>query len=278
MSKLLDTVRAEIFQAIETDQLTLPTLPEVALKVRDKAEDPDASIVDLVKVISQDAALTARVIKVTNSPLLRAPQEVKDLTMAVSRLGMNYTANLAVGLAMEQMFQATSDIIDQRMRATWTSTVQIASVSHVLAQKFTKIPPDEVTLCALVHKLGILPILTFAEERDDLIRDGISLDKLITLLHPDITVMILKKWDFPEAIQKVAKTYLNVKAPVQKIEHTEIIRLASLIHYHGQPNLLAKVDWKTVPAFEAIGLAPDPESEQIAAILAEAKQGQEFFV
>ncbi|WP_428239802.1 HDOD domain-containing protein [Gynuella sp.] len=278
MSKLLDTVRTEIFQAIEADQLTLPTLPEVAMKVREKAEDPEASISELVKVISQDAALAARIIKVTNSPLLRAPQEVKDLSMAVSRLGMNYTANLATGLAMEQMFQATSDIIDQRMRATWNSTTQIAAISHVLAQKFTRIPADEVTLCALVHKLGVLPILTFAEERDDLIRDGISLDKIITILHPDITVMILKKWDFPEAVQEVAKSYQNFKSPVSTVGYTEIIRLASLIHYYGQKNLLARVDWKIVPAFTAIGIEPDPESEQIQEIISEAQQAQEVFI
>ena len=75
---IIQTVRNDIIEAIENDQLTLPTLPEVALKVRDVAEDENASIADLVKIISTDASLTARIVRVTNSPLLRAPVEVKD--------------------------------------------------------------------------------------------------------------------------------------------------------------------------------------------------------
>ena len=122
MSNLVETVSHDIIEALQNDQLTLPSLPEVALKVRDVAEKDDSTIHDLTEIIAQDAALSARIIRVVNSPLLRAPQEVKDLPMAVSRLGMNYTSNLAIGLAMEQMFQATSEMIEKRMRALWQLT------------------------------------------------------------------------------------------------------------------------------------------------------------
>ena len=64
-------------------------------------------------MIGNDAALTARIFKVVNSPLLRTNKEITDLQMAIGRLGINYTCNLATGLAMEQMFQATSDVIDR---------------------------------------------------------------------------------------------------------------------------------------------------------------------
>jgi len=105
MSTLADKVQRELTRAIENDELILPTLPEVALQVREAAEDPDVSILALSKVIGNDAALTARIIKVVNSPLLRTNREITDLQMAISRLGINYTCNLATGLAMEQMFR-----------------------------------------------------------------------------------------------------------------------------------------------------------------------------
>ena len=57
MSKLADKVQQELIQAIESDELVLPTLPEVALKVRETAEDPNASIQDLAKVIGNDATI-----------------------------------------------------------------------------------------------------------------------------------------------------------------------------------------------------------------------------
>ena len=164
MSSLADKVQQELIKAIENDQLVLPTLPEVALRVREAAEDPDVGIPTLARVIGNDTALTARIIKVVNSPLLRTNREINDLQMAISRLGINYTANLATGLDMEQMFQANTDAVDRKMREVWNKSSEIAAISHVLCRTFTRLPADQATLAGLVHQIGILPILTYAEE------------------------------------------------------------------------------------------------------------------
>jgi len=270
MSSLVETVKNEILSALESDQLTLPTLPEVALKVRDIAEDPDAYISDLTAVISQDAALAARIIRVTNSPLLRAPQEVKDITVAVSRLGMNYTANLAIGLAMEQMFQATTDFVDQRLRNSWSSSIEIATIAHVVAQKYSDIPADEATLAALIHRIGILPILTFTEEREDLIQDGISLDKVIDQLHPELGQIILEKWDFAESLSNIPLHYKNYQEESSN-KLVDIIKVSNLIYFLNHPGRTSVLEWSSVPAFESLGLPSDPESEAILDIIEQAK-------
>lgn len=274
MTALVDQVKAEIKDALNKDQLTLPTLPEVALKVREIAEDPNAFITDLTQVISQDAALAARIIRVTNSPLLRAPQEIRDLNVAISRLGMNYTANLAIGLAMEQMFQATSDMVDQRLRQSWEVSTRVAALANGIAQKTGKSSPDEATLAALIHRIGILPVLTFAEERDDLIHDSISLDKVIDLIHPALGQLILKKWDFAESLVEIPGQY---KKYTQTDENplVDIVKIANLIYFLDHPGRTAVIDWSTVPAFEAIGLPADPEDDIIKAIKEEAKAAAE---
>src|SRR5690606_15666937 len=112
MSQLIDRIEEELVQAIDDDALILPTLPEVAIRVRDAAENPDIGTQALSRVISNDAALAARLIKVVNSPLLRGNREINDLQSAIDRLGINYTCSLAIGLAMEQMFQATNEAVE----------------------------------------------------------------------------------------------------------------------------------------------------------------------
>jgi HD-like signal output (HDOD) protein len=146
MSNIVAEVSKEIIALIKNDQIVLPTLPEVALRVRDVAEDPQSSFIDLEKIISSDAALSARIVKVANSPIFRSSHEIKDMKMALGRLGMAYTANIAVGLAMEQMFQATSSIVDTRMRQIWQSSSEIAGVCHILCKHRTKLRPDQATL------------------------------------------------------------------------------------------------------------------------------------
>ena len=184
MSKLADKVQQDLIRAIDQDELVLPTLPEVALQVREAAEDPDVSIQALSKVIGNDAALTARIIRVVNSPLLRSPKEITDLQMAISRLGINYTCNLATGLAMEQMFQATSDVVDRKMREVWNKSTEIAGICHALCRHYTRLAPDQATLAGLVHQIGALPILTYAEEHSELLADSISLNHVIERIHP----------------------------------------------------------------------------------------------
>ncbi len=197
MSKLADKVQQDLIRAIDQDELVLPTLPEVALQVREAAGDPDVSIQALSKVIGNDAALTARIIRVVNSPLLRSPKEITDLQMAISRLGINYTCNLATGLAMEQMFQATTDVVDRKMREVWNKSTEIAGICHVLARHYTRLAPDQATLAGLVHQIGVLPILTYAEDHNELLSDSISLSHVIERIHPLIGERILKAWDFP---------------------------------------------------------------------------------
>ncbi|WP_417786640.1 HDOD domain-containing protein [Stutzerimonas xanthomarina] len=256
MSTLADKVQQALTQAIENDELVLPTLPEVALRVREAAEDPDVSIPTLAKVIGNDTALTARIIKVVNSPLLRTNREINDLQMAISRLGINYTSNLATGLAMEQMFQATTDVVDRKMREVWNKSTEIAAISHVLCRNFTRLPADQATLAGLVHQIGVLPILTYAEEHSALLSDSISLNHVIDRIHPIIGEKILRAWEFPDPIATVPGQYLDFSRVPAKVDYVDIVQVATLQSYIGTSHPYTQLDWNRIPAFAQLGLDP----------------------
>ncbi len=261
MSEIVEKVKAALLRAIESDKLVLPTLPEAALKVRDIAESDDSSIMDLVKVISNDAALSARMIRVCNSPLFRGSREVENLNMAVSRLGMAYTSNLAMGLAMEQMFQATSEMIDRKLRETWQQSTEVAGISHVLAQHYTRLKPDQATLAGLVHLIGALPILRFVEDNDIPI-NSVMLDNLIDELHPTIGVEILKKWDFPKDLQQVPKEFINFSREVPQADYADVVMVANLQTLIGKDHPFAEMDWNQVSAFGRLGLDPNVDMSE----------------
>ena len=259
MSKLADKVQQELIQAIDNDDLVLPTLPEVALKVREAAEDPNIGTPQLSKVIGNDAALTARIIKVVNSPLLRTSKEITDLSMAINRLGINYTCNLATGLAMEQMFQATSDVVDRKMREVWNKSTEIAGICHVLCKQFTRLLPDQATLAGLVHMIGALPILTYAEDHNELLSDSISLNHVIEQIHPIIGDKILRTWEFPEQIAMVPSQYLDFSRDSVKVDYVDIVQVATLQSYIGTEHPYTKLDWSQIPAFAKLGLDPSQD-------------------
>ncbi|MBS7661538.1 HDOD domain-containing protein [Pseudomonas lalucatii] len=262
MSKLAEKVQEELLQAIDNDELVLPTLPEVALKVREAAEDPNIGIPELSKVIGNDAALTARIIKVVNSPLLRTHREITDLQMAVGRLGINYTSNLATGLAMEQMFQATSDVVDRKMREVWNKSTEIAGICHVLCRHYTRLMPDQATLAGLVHQIGVLPILTYAEDHSELLADSISLNHVIEKIHPIIGDRILRAWEFPELIAMVPSQHLNFGRDSAKADYVDIVQVATLQSYLGSQHPYTQLDWGQIPAFAKLGLDPNVDMQE----------------
>ncbi len=267
MSTIAEKVRHEIISAIEKDQLVLPTLPEVALKVREVADDPDVDIDKLTGVIGNDAALSARIIRVANSPLLRASRAIEDLRTALMRLGIQYTCNIATGLAMEQMFQATSDLVDMRMREVWSRSSEIAGISHVLCKHYTRLRPDQATLAGLVHKIGVLPILTYAEDHPALLKDSITLDTVIDALQGQLGDLILKTWNFPPELAHIPSQHMDFERNIPKADYADIVTVAMLQSYAGSQSSMAQVDLSKVKAFTRLGLDPDiqvTESEDLS--------------
>lgn len=262
MSDVIEKVRTDIINAIKSDQLVLPTLPEVALRVREVADDPDASIDQLCQVIGRDPSLSARIIKVANSPLLRASQAIEDLKMALMRLGIEYTCNIATGLAMEQMFQATSDLVDKRLREVWNRSSEIAGICHVLCKISTNLRPDQATLAGLVHKIGVLPILTYAEDHPSLLKDSLTLDTVIERLHAPIGDLILKTWDFPEELAHIPSQHLKMQRPGDTADYADIVTVALLQSHMGTDHPMAQVDYHQVTSFTRLGLDPDMQDAE----------------
>ncbi|MFC6337341.1 HDOD domain-containing protein [Pseudomonas sp. CCM 7891] len=269
MNKLAEKVQQALVVAIDNDDLVLPTLPEVALNIRQAAEDPEISISHLSKVIGRDTALSARLIKVVNSPLLRATQEVTDLHTAITRLGTNYSSNLAIGLVMEQIFHARSDVIEQKMRDVWRRSLEVAGVSYALCRKHSQLQPDQAALGGLVHQIGVLPILTYAEDHYELLSDPVSLNHVIESIHPQLGDKLLRVWDFPQMLVDVPGYYLDLGRDSDKLDYIDLVQVAVLYCHKGTDHPLATVPLSTLPAFKKLRI--NPENRTLNAEMDEAR-------
>ncbi|GMR07141.1 MAG: HDOD domain-containing protein [Gammaproteobacteria bacterium] len=252
---ILATLKADI----ANNRLTLPTLPEVALKIRDVVEDEDATIRDVADVISSDTALSARLIQVSNSPLYRGNNPVDNIQIAITRLGQMVVRNLATSLVMQQMFQATSDVTDKRLRDLWEHNTTVAAISSALSTLYPKIKADIAMLAGLVHDIGALPLLVQAEEIPELLENEELLDKVIEELHTEIGQDILKAWQFPDEIVQVAAKHedLTRVSPGDGPDYVDIVQVANIQSHMGTSHRLASMDLSGVPSFMKLGLDPE---------------------
>ncbi|WP_426118671.1 HDOD domain-containing protein [Pseudomonas sp. DSP3-2-2] len=269
MSEMADEVQRNLIKAIDRDALFLPTLPEVALKIRLAAEDTEISIAALSKVIGSDTALSARLIKVVNSPLLRPNFEVSDVNTAITRLGVIYSCNLAIGLVVEQMFHAKSPVVERKMREIWQQSLQVAGISYALSSRRAHLRPDQATLAGLIHLIGVLPILTYAEDHNELLSDEVSLNHVIEQIHPVIGERLLRSWDFPEPLASVPAKFQNFTRVSQRADYIDLVQVATVHLHQGTAHPYSQIELSSLPAFHQLGL--DMSGGHLGAEMDEAK-------
>lgn len=251
-----DELYNNILADLDSGKLLLPTLPEVALKVREVVQDPDATAAQLADIIVTDAALSARLLKVANSALYRGRVPVESVQTAVSRLGLQMVRNLVTSLVMEQMFKPTSRALEKRMRKLWEHSTEVASISQVIASKQPHIKTDEAMLAGLIHNIGVLPILMRAETVPGLIDDDALLDQLVENLYPRISAAILKNWQFPQNLITVAGEHanLNRNSGPDGPDLCDVVQVANLQSYFGTDKALDPQTRHKVLAFEKLGI------------------------
>ncbi|MCC5451416.1 HDOD domain-containing protein [Rheinheimera sp. UJ51] len=218
---------------IRNDRLVLPTLPEIALRVRQRADDASVSLAQMAEVISQDPSLTARMMKVANSAFMGRSIKVSTLNQAVTRIGLSQIKNIATAMAVEQLFISQYKQVQQHLDKLWQDNVQVAAIAvaclkaYQTVNKQCTLSADVMTLCALVHNIGALAVITEAERHPEVFGHPIFLTSVIDKAAPYISVKVLKAWGFDDELQRAAKTWRVCKASPE-LDYTDFIRLAAV--------------------------------------------------
>jgi len=245
-----------IIDDLENDRLPLPTLPEVAIRVRETADDDNASITDVAKIIETDASLSARIVQVGNSALYRGINPAETVQAAAMRMGLNTVRSLATSLVMKQLFQATHPVVDLYLRRAWKQSTDVAALSAVIAKTSTNLESDSALLAGLTHSIGLSPILVKAESDPALLNNTRELEKLLYDLYPVVGSRILKMWGFSDALIKVPAEHLNIdrNGDNGKADYADIVQVAMLQTIDDENHPLAGVDQSQVSALDRLGM------------------------
>ena len=274
-----DKFIATLMDDLAKGQLDLPTLPEVAMKVRKLVDDPMTSADKIAKLIGTDAALSARLLQVANSVFFRGLNSVENVRTAVVRLGGVCVRNVVASLVMRQIYQADKmGAIKKDMLNLWVHGARVAAISHVLAKRFTSLNPDEAMLGGLIHDIGILPILKRAPKFPEVMENKEILYRVIDRMHQEIGQLILEEWHFPPSLVSVAAEHENLmRDPGPEIDYVDVVMVANLHSYMGQPkHKLRTVDWNEIPAFNKLMLTPEQSIHAMAEAQAEIAEIQKI--
>ncbi len=262
---------AQINKDCLEDKLELPSLPDVALHIRKAIQDPDKGANDIAKIIQSDPAIASRLIHVAKSPLYQASHSITDCKSAVVRLGSTTVRDIVTTFSLQQLFKSKSPQITERMKSLWHHSTHVASICAILSKSVKSINPEIAMLGGLLHDIGTLAILGYAERYPQLIKDNNSLDHVIDQLRGEIGAMILRKWDFPPELLSVpleAEHWQRDSGGTP--DYNDIVIIAQLHSYFGTPQAAKLPVMIETPAFQKLPISEEGPAKSLE-ILVEAR-------
>ncbi|MEC4750440.1 HDOD domain-containing protein [Methylomicrobium sp. Wu6] len=227
---------------LEKNALILPTIPEVAFKIRRAINDEKANSTKIARIVQVDLSLTARLIKISNSPLYRGRKTIESCPEAITRLGLKAAQDIITAFSLKTVFAAKSPFIRHKMIELWTHSSFVASISAVLAHKAKGFDPDRAMLAGLIHDIGKVPILIFADRHNELALNLNHLNETLARLHKPTGLNIIRQWNFPADFEDVVTHSENwLRDTAKPSDYADIVMLAQ---FHS---LIGKVDIKTLP-------------------------------
>ncbi|MFI3123854.1 MAG: HDOD domain-containing protein [Methylococcales bacterium] len=242
---------ADFAHAYRENSLSLPSLPQVASRLRQALQDPDVTIVDVINIVQFDATIVAKLIQVANSVFYAAEAPITNCHNAVLRLGLEATRRVVMGISVKHLFYSQNKQLMSMMQSTWRSSIYLSSLCYILAKESKTVNPEDALLAGLICDIGRIPVLNFAEEQLDYSPDLRELKTALPFLSPPVGTLMLHNLDFSADLINIPKFSEDwfYESGEEQLTLIDIVILAKLHSYFGSKKAKYLPYLNTIPAY-----------------------------
>ncbi len=248
---------------LKHNRLSLPTMPTIAVEALMVINDINSSAADLVKVISKDTSLTARLIRYANSPFYGMAYPISSIKPAITCIGFKQVKHAIYAVCMKDVFRTSVPDIQKRMENLWAHSVKVGSKAAELARSRPEFDPEVALVAGLVHDIGKIPLLIKLCNYEALAGYDEFLDHLLHKLHTGMGKAILKLWEFDPSLIAVAAEHEDIQRQLEDPtpDYADLIQVANILSYDGTDHPLARLDKTKVGAFERLKITAEEGAE-----------------
>ncbi len=230
---------------LEGGDITLPSLPDVVMKIRKMLERDDCDFERVSKAVSIDPVLVSKLFLFANSAFYnRANIKVETLDAAIGRLGFEVVRNAAMAVAMKQLYNSDKHSkAAKHLRAVWARGMKLSSMAYAVARPKSDLNHESAFLCGLMHEVGKLYILTKAEDFPEFLGDPVSLQAVMDEWNPQISKSIVESWGFPDDVVESTdpETYVDHEADTPP-KLVDVFCVANLLMDGSDENLATALE------------------------------------
>ena len=184
------------------------SLPAVALRIIELANDPRTGAEDLLEVVRSDPALAMRLMRTVNSSYYAMDDKVADLKQAITLLGFNEVRNLALTAYVAQKFKDTTGHGQYSRRGLWNHMVGTGMVARLLAKTCGSAPPQEAYLAGLLHDVGLILIDQYLHDPFCRVINALTAEtpareiekRILGFNHAALGEFVATRWNLPEHV------------------------------------------------------------------------------
>lgn len=220
--------------------IQLPALPAIATEVVDMVDNPRTSASQLGKVISTDQALTAKVLKIANSPFYGFPKKISTIDFAIIVLGFDALKEIVISISLVSALQKKTDSFFD-VKKFWDHSIMTGVIARRLARDLGYRITGEVFVGALLHDMGISVLHRYFNPEYKriigIIRDtDLSYleaeESVMGVTHADIGGWLAERWNLPDHLTQSIALHHTPDAPSNNPDLVAIIHCADVMANH----------------------------------------------
>lgn len=245
-----------------TEKYKLPPLPVVANKVLSMIEDPDLSIREICRVLSDDPALAARVLAISRSVYYAQRTPPKSLQGAIQVVGLHALRYILIAAATQGLFTANNKISAK----LWSHSLAVALGCRLLAERGGYRDSEQAFLAGLLHDIGEMILLHGDQQGFERLLAEVEQSKkpLVEMEketyafdHAFIGLTLLDSWGIDAEIGKAVLKHHGSDADETAGDLGEILGLADYLSFRADLGFFSEPPAPSASVIKALGCEGD---------------------
>ena len=250
-------IRSELETKLNAGSLELPLLPGVAMEITSAAAKEDVDTRTIAEMLKRDAALSAHVLRIVNSPVYSPRAQIVSLQQAVARVGAVKIREIALVIACRTgVFKAKG--YEAEIDDVFKHSIGTALFAQEIA-RHTRNNVEDAFLCGLLHDVGrpvLLQALVSSLREAKLVADREAVLGLVSELHEAAGSALAKAWTLPETVVGALAKH-HAPQPERESVPVRIVALADRFAHLSSEGALSRDALLGHPALAALEIYPD---------------------
>lgn len=217
--------------------LRLGTLPDIYYKTIAAINNPEASLDDIARIVSNDTTLSAKVLQLVNSSFYSLRQKVDTLTWALALIGTNQLMTIVSGVSAVSLFRnIPSRLIN--MASFWEHSIACGTAARLLASYYPqKTEAERFFVAGLLHDIGRLILVQNLPDQYHDIFQRVRQEEMFLFTaeeekfgsdHSYVGAQLAVHWNLPERLINMIR-YHHFPSQESSFAEPAIVNLADIL-------------------------------------------------